>query len=114
MLLIFKSHANLPNETANNENEYSFAKMIFHKRYWNVIDENEILFSGNEGQKVYIARFFTNNILIKIRDIPKSEYYVCVIPTYSGPEYPHIPGIFHSEYLRMCEYWGYGNQYSEA
>ena len=47
-------------------------------------------------------RFFTNNILIKIRDIPKSEYYVCVIPTYSGPEYPHIPGIFHSEYLRIC------------
>ena len=27
-------------------------KMIFHKRYWNVINENEILFAGNEGQKV--------------------------------------------------------------
>ena len=53
MLLIFKSYANLHNETANNENEYSFAKMIFHKRYWNVINKNEILFSGNEGQKVY-------------------------------------------------------------
>ena len=49
MLLIFKSYANLPNETANNENEYFFAKMIFHKHYWNVINEN-----GNEGQKVYI------------------------------------------------------------
>ena len=30
MLLIFKSYANLPNETVNNENEYFFAKMIFH------------------------------------------------------------------------------------
>ena len=57
MLLIFKSYANLPNETANNENEYSFAKMIFHKRYWNVINENGILFAGNEGEKVYFERF---------------------------------------------------------